>query len=253
MMRLMMMPHRSFMTPEGDGNNEISSSSSMMAPPLSSVTLPPGAIQIKTDPHRRLEHEERRAATYTGKKPVLIVRVTDVNGKAVPQTAEQISDKFFGTQGDLENMKSQFGSCSFGELDITYNDYGDTTNAIVSKLAAPGVLEVSIGISLNNNQGTITNVIGRAVETKLGKSNLPNPRSGNYLGLPGPSAHVLYVVENCYQECRWAAYAYVNSWLSVYQNKYHYMPAVQMHEIGHNFNLAHSGGLNGKTYTDHTC
>ena len=171
----------------------------MMAPPLSSVTLPPGAIQIKTDPHRRLEHEEGRAATYTGKKPVLIVRVTDGNGKAVPQTAEQTSDKFFGTQGDLENMKSQFGRCSFGELDITYNDYGDTTNAIVSKLAAPGVLEVSIGISLKNNQGTITNAIGRAVETKLGKSNLPNPRFGNYLGLPGPFAHVLYVVENCYQ------------------------------------------------------
>ncbi len=24
-------------------------------------------------------------------------------------------------------------------------------------------------------------------------------------------------------------------------------------EMGHNFNLAHSGGLDGKTYTDHTC
>jgi len=25
-----------------------------------------------------------------------------------------------------------------------------------------------------------------------------------------------------------------------------------MHELGHNFNMAHSGGLNGQTYTDHT-
>jgi hypothetical protein len=30
-------------------------------------------------------------------------------------------------------------------------------------------------------------------------------------------------------------------------------PAVVIHELGHNFNLAHSGGLNGATYTDHTC
>ena len=26
-----------------------------------------------------------------------------------------------------------------------------------------------------------------------------------------------------------------------------------MHEIGHNFNLLHSGGLDGLEYTDHTC
>ena len=25
------------------------------------------------------------------------------------------------------------------------------------------------------------------------------------------------------------------------------------HEIGHNLNMAHSGGLDRKTYTDHTC
>ena len=26
-----------------------------------------------------------------------------------------------------------------------------------------------------------------------------------------------------------------------------------MHEVGHNLNLAHSGGKDGRTYTDHTC
>ena len=28
---------------------------------------------------------------------------------------------------------------------------------------------------------------------------------------------------------------------------------VQMHEIGHNLNLAHSSGLDGREYSDHTC
>ena len=42
------------------------------------------------------------------------------------------------------------------------------------------------------------------------------------------------------------------SWNSVYQGNYYYMTGVQVHELGHNFNLAHSGGLDGATYTDHT-
>ena len=30
------------------------------------------------------------------------------------------------------------------------------------------------------------------------------------------------------------------------------MTSVLMHELGHNFNLAHSGGLDGGDYSDHT-
>jgi hypothetical protein len=26
-----------------------------------------------------------------------------------------------------------------------------------------------------------------------------------------------------------------------------------MHEMGHNMNMGHSGGMDGATYTDHTC
>jgi len=62
----------------------------------------------------------------------------------------------------------------------------------------------------------------------------------------------MYMLEGCYGNCGWAAYAYVDHWNSVYQGNYYYMTGVQMHEIGHNFNLAHSGGLDGQTYTDHT-
>lgn len=53
-------------------------------------------------------------------------------------------------------------------------------------------------------------------------------------------------------DCGWAAFAGINSWYSFYQGTNYYKSAVQMHELGHNFNMAHSGGLNGQTYTDHT-
>ena len=47
--------------------------------------------------------------------------------------------------------------------------------------------------------------------------------------------------------------AYVNHWMSLFVGDNYKYPAVAMHELGHNLNLAHSGGLNGMTYTDHTC
>lgn len=63
----------------------------------------------------------------------------------------------------------------------------------------------------------------------------------------------MYALEGCYGNgCGYAAYAYVNSWNSVYVGNYYKAVGVQVHELGHNFNLAHSGGLNNATYTDHT-
>jgi len=40
--------------------------------------------------------------------------------------------------------------------------------------------------------------------------------------------------------------------LSIYQGYYYKQNGVQMHEIGHSFGLAHSGGIDGATYTDQT-
>ena len=212
--------------------------------PIESVSLPPGLIHLQIDPDRRLsnnnnqgeEKRRRKLATYVGSKHTLIVKVTDRDGLSVPDSASTISDKFFGTYGDSENMKSQFESCSYDALSIDYDAVED-----VSELSAPGVLEVTISISLDNPQHTIRGQIQNAVQEKLD------------IELPGPYDHVLYVLQGCHQDCGWAAYAYVNSWLSVYQGNYYKFPAVQLHEVGHNLNLAHSGGLNGETYTDHTC
>ncbi|KAL3796048.1 hypothetical protein ACHAW5_010586 [Stephanodiscus triporus] len=64
--------------------------------------------------------------------------------------------------------------------------------------------------------------------------------------LPGPYKHVMYIVESCYVDCGYAAYAYVNNYISVYQGKYYKDVAVSMHEIGHNF------GLGNPHYEDDT-
>ena len=182
----------------------------------------------------------RRLAITTGDKPILVVKVTDVNGLARSENPAQIGDNVFGTVSDLVNLASQMKACSFDQLNIVP---GTLPNGAVDTnvMPAPGVIEVTINVPLvGNDRSTIRNAVTAAVQTKLNVS------------LPGPYQQVMYVLESCYQDCGWAAYAYINSWNSVYQGNYYYMTGVLMHELGHNFNLAHSGGLDGATYTDHT-
>ncbi len=116
------------------------------------------------------------------------MRVTDSQGRVHPDNAATISDKIFGTYGDSENMKTQFEACSFNKLKITNNYSRD----ISQHLAAPGVVEVTIGVSLNNNRGAIYSAAVQATKAKLG------------FDLPGNFDHVMFVLENCYTDCGWA-------------------------------------------------
>jgi hypothetical protein len=180
-------------------------------------------------------NKRRHLVTTTGTKPILVVRVIDSEGKAVPQDAATVGDDVFGTLSDPNNLASQMKACSFDALDVVPGPI------VQEKEAAPGVIEVTIPGRLEDYSGYEAEAdITAAVQAYLG------------ITLPGPYQHVMYVIENCYDGCGYAAYAYINSWLSLYCASYYRSVGVQMHEIGHNFGFAHSGGLDGATYTDHT-
>jgi len=53
--------------------------------------------------------------------------------------------------------------------------------------------------------------------------------------------HVMFLLPPSTDFAGAAAYSYVNSWRSVFADGYWWMVMVQVHEIGHNLNLAHSG------------
>ena len=164
------------------------------------LSMPPGKVNVKDGRSREKKRTRSRGlAVLEGTKPVLVIRVTDSTGQVHPDNAETISDKVFGTYGDQATMKSQFAACSFGALNIT-SDYGDL--GIGEVLTAPGVLEVTIPVSLANSRNTIRNAAKQAAENRLGFS------------LPGPFQNVMYVLKECLEDCGWAAYAYVNSWVS---------------------------------------
>ena len=231
-------------------HNEIISGSTRLALGVGSfidengLFIPPGldiAANLRNGP--KLDRR-RLKAPLTGDKPILVVKVTDSGGLARTESPAQIGDDVFGTLGDPVNLKSQLFDCSHGQMNVVP---GTIPNASVNE-AAPGVIEVTIPISItNNDRYVVHNAVTAAVNAKLG-TNLVN----GWDQITEPYHQVMYVLEKCYIECGWAAYAYINGWMSVYQSGYYKQTGVQVHELGHNFGLYHSGGLDGATYTDHT-
>jgi len=181
------------------------------------------------------------SVSHFGKKYFLGVRVKAAD-KTHSHTAQVMSDNIFGSYGDPNNMKSQMFDCSWGQYEIIPGVNPSSNQDISEHEEAPGIIEVNIGLNLvGNDRYTIKNAVTAAVQELLGFT------------LPGPFDHVMYMLEGCYTDCGWAGYAYINSWNQVYQGIYYSFTGVQVHELGHNLGMAHSGGLDGATYTDHTC
>ena len=174
-------------------------------------------------------HQPKKEAV-TGDKKVLVLRVLTNNGQQEPPSDEDtLSDKWFGTGGDLVNNKSQFEACSNGKL--LFEPYVGTTSTGV--VITNGVYTITVQSDRLNPSG-VENDARSAINTILG-------------GQPGQFDYVALSVPN--NDEGYAAYAYVNGWLSLYTDSYADQVTVQMHEIGHNLGLAHSGE-GSSTYGD---
>ena len=179
------------------------------------------------DQHPRNSLFKRRElvsfGSHTGNKPMLVVKVTAANG-ARPETPAVISDDVFGTSGDAVTLKSQLNACSMGRLTVIPgdNNSGQINQSVYS---APGVISVTIDEYISSgNRLAVENAVKIAVQKKLGVT------------LPGPYKNVIFVLGNC-ADCTWAAYGYLNGWLTVYQGANYKYVGVLVHEIGHNYGL----------------
>jgi len=229
------------------GEDSLQTSSSAFS--MNGVELPEGVeITFDKKPQRQ---KRRKLVTKEGDTYYLVVRVIDQNGLAYPHDTTQMSDNMFGTGDDIVNLKSQISACSAGKLNIVpgYPDSAsqtekDAVDAVTTEMGHPvGFMEATIDIDITTatSRYDVRNAVISKVHDILGFT------------LPGPFDHVVFNLEGCYNDCGWAAYAYINSWNQVYQSHYYYMPGVLVHEYGHNLGMAHSGGLDQQAYTDHTC
>ena len=152
-------------------------------------------------------------------KTVLVVRI-EADDASTSASASTISDDVFGTGSDKINLKERFETCSYGQVVIE--------PASDSDHITDGVVEVTIPDTVSGaSDSTIRNAAVNAATTLLGD-------------LPSQFDHVMLCIPPG-TSGGWIAYAYVNSWLSVYNDNWCLRPSGQVHEIGHNLGLAHSG------------
>lgn len=147
----------------------------------------------------------RRLAT-TGIQKVLAVRAIAPDASTT-SSAQVISDEIFGTSTDSVNLRSQYQDCSYNQLDFQpTTDFGTGT---------------SVGTTTVNISANVSGASDSDIRTAMLNALGGKPANVDYVMLcvpPGTSGG-------------WIAYAYINSYLSVYNNEWCNYPSGQMHEV----------------------
>ena len=166
--------------------------------------------------------------TVTGTKNVLAIWVKATNAKPtlpIEGQTNSLADDVFGIYGDPYNPRSQYKACSNNKLDM-----------------APANLVTSTGVEITNGVyalevGSPIMSIGKGFETIVQEA------ATKVLGdLPSQFDHVMFCMPKGVKEggVQSFAYAYLNSYLSVYGDKECHYETGAIHEFGHNFGLDHS-------------
>jgi hypothetical protein len=182
------------------------------------------------------ENERRNMAVVTGDRTILVVRVI-ADDKSTTASESDLARYVFD---DVVNVATQYKACSHDQLNfmkaddraLTGNHDGGGETGISN-----GVTTVRVHMSTNEGDSAMRNAITSALNQNFGQS------SPTHL-----ADHVMYCLPA--GTMIGIAYAYVNSWNSVYNNEWCDYMSVQMHEIGHNLNLAHANEIGA--YQDQT-
>jgi len=175
--------------------------------------------------------QKNRRLGITGEKKVLVVRA-DASDASTTANEQELSNNIFGTNGDEVTLKSQYEACSYGKL--TLKPY-DGTSGVISVELEGGVT----GLNKFSVEEAMVKAAGEYFD--VDEENLSERFDHVMLCLP-PGTEVG-------EDKGWIAYAYVDSWLAVFNDDWCQQISTQVHEVGHNLGLAHSG-KNGDDYSD---
>ena len=146
-------------------------------------------------------------------KKVLVLRIQAADSSTTASET-QLSDDIFGAAGDPVNLKSQYNQCSYSQLQFE----ATTSNALVGSDGVYTVTLPTTNVTGANDNPIAWAAVNKAA-TELGTA-LTNIANHVIVCMPpGTSGG-------------WIAYAYVNHWMSVYNNAWCGYPSGLMHEIG---------------------
>ncbi|KAL7457308.1 hypothetical protein ACHAWC_008828, partial [Mediolabrus comicus] len=174
-------------------------------------------------------NRQRQLAQVTGDKSVLAVKIVLSDGQYGFDDS-YLECKVFGTSngsncGDTYHLANAYRDCSYNKL--RFNKAADKTsgNGNVSNISN-GVVTVTLPTtSTSQGDGTVRNAVTSALNTAFGSAT-------------SLADHLMYCLPP--NTMSGIAYAYINSWNSVYSNNWCNSVSAQLHEIGHNIGLAHS-------------
>jgi hypothetical protein len=170
-----------------------------------------GSIHNSTNP----EHRRRQLSKQTGTNKVLVIRTIAQDSKS-QDTVNILEDTIFGRFGNQVNLMSVYRDCSYGQM--TIEPFRGETEEKVN--VDYGVVEVQVNQRLvDEDRFDAENFVSEAAIKQLGD-------------LRSQFDHVMICLP--YGTTRdgaknWLAYAYVNSWLSVYNDKWCSRVSTQVH------------------------
>jgi hypothetical protein len=167
-----------------------------------------------------------------GQKTVLAVRIFDANNVGNSFSQQELSDSVFGNNGaDPVSLRSQYSDCSHGQL--TFVPTTDLNGQSISILNGVTTVRLTAegGTTVSDGDVTMRNAVSSELESQFG---MPP-----YL----LADHVMYCLppNTMSGGTNAIAYAFINSWLSIYNDEWCTYVSAQMHEIGHNINMDHAG------------
>jgi hypothetical protein len=178
------------------------------------------ATERTPEQQRNLDALQSSRLLQSGTRTVLVVRVILTDGAYNYADQTGLSNDVFGNGVDAVNLKSQYAACSANQL--TFNkspnrsmssNPNDGTTAINN-----GVVDIKVDLAKSAGDNSVRNAVTTKINSVFGVTS-PNQLAN----------HVMYCLPS--GTMGGIAYAYINSWNSVYANEWCNYLSAQMHEV----------------------